>query len=328
MAGLVDAVGHAAAEALGLDELNQAVIPLLEKAFGAHLTAVVQFDETGMPRFRAGNIVRCDPAVYFQHYFRDDPVTVTNMRVNPRIFIDEKHVDRHAFEASEAYADYYKSRDIARVLACRIGCESYYAPGSVILGLFRSRAQPAFTPREAGMMTRLMPSLEAAARRSRRLSEKLRAATVFEALLDGEPRIVFDLGGRVVWMSASAEMLTGGRVAATLVAAARRLAGGQALDAQTLCVPLGRDRQAQLHVARGTDDTRWVVADLVTIETQLTRSERAVLDEMCAGRKNGEIAERLHVSLSTVKTHVHRILQKLGVTSRVQAVLIAKKAGR
>jgi DNA-binding NarL/FixJ family response regulator len=44
---------------------------------------------------------------------------------------------------------------------------------------------------------------------------------------------------------------------------------------------------------------------------------------MAYGRRNSEIAELLSVSEGTVKTHVHRILQKFGVDDRTQAVVMA-----
>jgi DNA-binding NarL/FixJ family response regulator len=48
---------------------------------------------------------------------------------------------------------------------------------------------------------------------------------------------------------------------------------------------------------------------------------------MTTGASNREIARRLHLSHSTVKTHVERILAKLGATNRVQAVRDAALAG-
>ena len=56
---------------------------------------------------------------------------------------------------------------------------------------------------------------------------------------------------------------------------------------------------------------------------QLTEREREVLKYMAEGLNNGEIAERLVVSLGTVKFHISNIFQKLGVDSRVQAVKAA-----
>jgi DNA-binding NarL/FixJ family response regulator len=55
----------------------------------------------------------------------------------------------------------------------------------------------------------------------------------------------------------------------------------------------------------------------------LTEREQEVLQQMAFGRRNPEIADILCVSEGTVKTHVHRILQKFGVEDRTQAVVMA-----
>jgi NarL family two-component system response regulator LiaR len=56
---------------------------------------------------------------------------------------------------------------------------------------------------------------------------------------------------------------------------------------------------------------------------QLTERERDVLKAMVDGLNNREIADRLTVSLGTVKFHVSNIFQKLGIDSRVEAVKMA-----
>jgi DNA-binding NarL/FixJ family response regulator len=53
----------------------------------------------------------------------------------------------------------------------------------------------------------------------------------------------------------------------------------------------------------------------------LTRREQQVLALMADGLGNADIAARLFVTIATVKTHVNHIFTKLGVTSRVEAVL-------
>jgi DNA-binding NarL/FixJ family response regulator len=55
--------------------------------------------------------------------------------------------------------------------------------------------------------------------------------------------------------------------------------------------------------------------------TGLTDREREILACAAAGRGNKDIADQLCVSPDTVKTHLHHIYQKLGVTGRVEAIL-------
>ena len=59
----------------------------------------------------------------------------------------------------------------------------------------------------------------------------------------------------------------------------------------------------------------------------LTPAESTVLAELAAGLSNKEIAARLGISPNTVKTHVARVLEKLGARRRTEAILRARELG-
>jgi DNA-binding NarL/FixJ family response regulator len=59
----------------------------------------------------------------------------------------------------------------------------------------------------------------------------------------------------------------------------------------------------------------------------LTEREREVLVEVARGLSNNEIASRLHMSVATAKTHVSRLLTKLGVRDRAQLVVLSYETG-
>lgn len=60
----------------------------------------------------------------------------------------------------------------------------------------------------------------------------------------------------------------------------------------------------------------------------LTAREEGVLAAVARGRTNAEIAAELHISLSTVKTHVARLMDKLGARNRVEVAMWAYETNR
>jgi DNA-binding NarL/FixJ family response regulator len=107
---------------------------------------------------------------------------------------------------------------------------------------------------------------------------------------------------------------------AHLLSAIRTVAGGEAVVAPRVTRRLLEKFAGQLPA--GPEDT----APDPRL-AQLTGREREVLTEMARGLSNAEIAARLVLSEATVKTHVGRILPKLGLRDRVQAVVLAYETG-
>jgi len=66
--------------------------------------------------------------------------------------------------------------------------------------------------------------------------------------------------------------------------------------------------------------------DAIERLSQLTRQQAKILELLCQGRLNKQIAWELTIAETTVKAHVTAIMRKLGVQSRTQAVLIAQQA--
>ncbi|HEU4494786.1 MAG TPA: response regulator transcription factor [Rubrobacteraceae bacterium] len=102
-----------------------------------------------------------------------------------------------------------------------------------------------------------------------------------------------------------------------IVDAVRRLRAGEALlspgDVIEMLRLVNRERQEELSVRRAVE--------------RLTPREREVLQALAEGLESKEIADRLNVTVETERTHMVNILHKLGVHSRLQALVFAARHG-
>jgi DNA-binding NarL/FixJ family response regulator len=99
--------------------------------------------------------------------------------------------------------------------------------------------------------------------------------------------------------------------------ATRRLGEGETLLSQNELVALlrlaGQNREEELEARASIE--------------QITPREQEVLRSLAEGLSNKEIAAKLHMSVDTERTHMMNILNKLGVHSRIQALLFAARHG-
>ena len=102
-----------------------------------------------------------------------------------------------------------------------------------------------------------------------------------------------------------------------LIAAVHRTAEGEALLSPSVTRRVIDRMVAQPRLGRGEDPRL----------EELTPREREVLELIARGLSNREIAAELVIEESTVKTHVKRVLTKLGARDRVNAVIFAYEAG-
>jgi len=107
-------------------------------------------------------------------------------------------------------------------------------------------------------------------------------------------------------------------LAAELVAAIRAVLAGDAVIA-----PSATRRLIERFLEAAPPEPAGQAAALAPLTTR----EREVLTLLGRGLSNAEIARRLYLSEATVKTHVGRVLGKLGLRDRIQAVVLAYETG-
>jgi DNA-binding NarL/FixJ family response regulator len=109
-----------------------------------------------------------------------------------------------------------------------------------------------------------------------------------------------------------AGFVTKDRTVDELVAAIRSVADGEALISPVMLNKVLRQIRRRSEGTVGSD---------------LSDREREVLQYVCDGLTNPAIAERLHVSHNTVRSHVQNILSKLQVHSKLEAAAVATRSG-
>lgn len=328
----------AIAEASELADLDAVAVPMLKRALGADHVAVLDVDARGRPSGVAGDLRECDPVTYFTTFFADDPVISVSRGIREPIALPRSHIDDSVFRRSVAYNEYYAPRRLDTIIIARLGTSSVFSPNSFCLAAFRAPAQHGFSEVDRRTLAPLLPALAAATRRHRRHVELRQTAELLERWLgerDPTARFLIDRGGQIRWASRRAESLLDQPGYRThLVAAARELLLGGAPRVSTVFAAdvttelhLERDDRGELRVIAEVHGERLPTARLAELALAhgLTRAEVRILELLAQGLSNDAIAAVQHVSMATVKTHVHRLLRKLDVESRLQAALLVNE---
>lgn len=126
------------------------------------------------------------------------------------------------------------------------------------------------------------------------------------------------------------------RPATTLQVSILKVPGG-ALDEEDVIVhflqPLDREGRLAREIGRlgvpppGPSAGASKVPSVTDHAAPLSPREKEVLGRMAEGLGNKEIAQKLHISLATTRNHVHNLLEKLGVHSKLEAISLAYRAG-
>ncbi|MFG2682704.1 response regulator [Streptomyces sp. NPDC048392] len=145
-------------------------------------------------------------------------------------------------------------------------------------------------------------------------------AVVGEGLADVLVLTTFDLDEYVfgALRAGAAGFLLKNTDAKDLLTAVRTVAGGEGIVAPAVT--------RRLIAEFATAPVRKPAAGPAVLR-DLTRREREVLSCLGEGLSNAAVAERLDMAEATVKTHVSRLLGKLGLRSRVQAAVLAQELG-
>jgi DNA-binding CsgD family transcriptional regulator len=338
----------AAAEALSIAELGSAALGAVQAAVGASNVLLFHYDQNGVPHGVAGSLASAIPN-YAVELFEHDPVTRYLMSVDPRAqsVLTIHDLDPDDYRRSIAYNEFYKPHDVHHLLGLWLTSLPYGAPGMIGVLLTRAARERDFSERDAVSLSRLVPAFRAAARRFDRIERhegERRALGGLVAAVAPGAHLAFDRSGRLLWVSAEAEALLGpalgrgGSVPAPLREAVARVSALASAELAESAPPFsvglpidGRGLTADLRLGRAGGGEPVVVVtlsspgpstlDALAVRHGLTPAERAVLACIRQGLKNREIAERLFISVETVKTHVQRVLGKLQVASRTQAAL-------
>jgi DNA-binding CsgD family transcriptional regulator len=344
------ALERSAARVESLAELAESPLLHLTSAVHASSSMLFQFEAQG-PRI-VGGALRDAMSSYCEEYFEHDEIQKAAFRARhiatPLVLAEWSGINWSTHRKSLAYADFYQRTDVEWMLCVHLDEEAHGTPGQTGIVLSRARNEPPFGSDELRVAQHAALALRVAMRRTRRLAALQREIDGAHAVLADRAVLTVGSDGRIEWLSRRAEV-----VAAGFLAPGERLRSPLAELVQQLFADvtrggaeLGVKVRARVRPEPRLDAELWLTQSRAGVEVAavelheaalphareaarrlatrhgLTAAERGVLTLLGEAMTNREIAARLACSLETVRTHVARVLGKLGARSRVEAALL------
>jgi DNA-binding CsgD family transcriptional regulator len=286
-----------------------------------------------------GSLAEAAPE-YAMDLFHLDPIqhaliqrSVMTTAVVPRLFGE---VDWTAYQRGSAYNEFYGRHGVEDMLGMTLTDRPYGSPLMSGILLTRSRREPEYDDDVKQQVSALRRQLCAALHRIERVARREHQRAGLELALEfvaDRPVVVIDASGAVVHVSNRARELFGSEVPVQLSSHALHVLS----KSPTMSLAEFGCPRAKAVVARDKNGNAFVIMELEVADQQeevvrrlrtlhgLTAAESRVLQFVAEGLSNGEIAQQLFVSIETVRTHVHRVLAKLGVRSRAQAAVMMRQ---
>jgi len=256
----------------------------------------------------------------FEEYAYQHPLIAHYQRTrDPSVLRLSDHISQSDFHRLELYNDFLRTFGIEHQIVCTVP-----AVRTVAIGLVLTRERRDFTAAECGLLATLRPHVLRAYRSARRHSEIQRRLHAMHAALaaSGHAAIVLDASSQVETASANAEEILSAYGCGPPTTLGRQLADG---DTVSVSRNGGRLTITRAGAALLLDEKFDPFTPARLRSLGLTSREADVLRSVADGASNKAIAGELGTSLRTVKKHLERIYEKLGVDSRTEAVAIAQK---
>jgi DNA-binding CsgD family transcriptional regulator len=340
----------AAAEVSSVADLAAAPLEHLTRAVGASTSMLFRFDVAG-PEILGGSLKQA-MADYREEHFANDAIHRASFRVRhvvtPVILHEWSALDWREHRRGLAYNEFYRRADVEYLLCVHLDEEESGAFGQTGIVLARAASEEPFDRKELDIASHAARALRLAMRRARRVEQLARESESARAILGDRALMTIRPDARVHWASSAAARIGAawigphGWLEEPLRTAVRRLARiarevgdalGTPIEIELCALP---EITAELWLARDDRGHPLIAIELKHAENApaktdaqklaarygLTAAETRVLYALGDALSNREIAARLGVSIETARTHVARVLSKLGVRSRVEAAIL------